>query len=211
MASYGVAGRLATYPVDANWIVTSFEEFVMPRNMKFVIALSASVAACYGATAMMARHNWFNPLAIEQILSNPKGGGDTTTEFADLDRDGLPELIHGYEDLADPTVIIVTVAHGTDAGTWSDQQTEWTMPMGRTNSYLRYESIHVVDANNDDWPDLVLKCSDPYDGDNFTYFTLLNDQGNSFRCAGDIDGDGETRVYDLMDLLEDWGCTSEAQ
>ncbi len=74
MASYGVAGRLATYPVDANWIVTSFEEFVMPRNMKFVIALSASVAACYGATAMMwAAARGFLSVYLSVCLSLPLG------------------------------------------------------------------------------------------------------------------------------------------
>ncbi|MDP6602497.1 MAG: hypothetical protein QGH76_09415 [Phycisphaerales bacterium] len=82
--------------------------------------------------------------------------------------------------------------------------------------------FHVQDVNGDTYPDLILE--------GFTYtiteeddewgwtiqfidrynamYTFLNTGGTGFRCAGDVDGDGHTKLPDLLDLLEDWGCNT---
>ncbi len=80
--------------------------------------------------------------------------------------------------------------------------------------------FHVQDVNGDSYPDLILEgltytiteeeadwggpiqFIDRYNA----MYTFLNTGGTGFRCTGDVDGDGETKVYDLLDLLEDWGC-----
>ena len=80
--------------------------------------------------------------------------------------------------------------------------------------------FHVQDVNGDSYPDLILEGltytiteeEDDWGGptqfiDRYNaMYTFLNTGGTGFRCAGDVDGDGETKVYDLLDLLNDWGC-----
>ncbi|MCP4838392.1 MAG: hypothetical protein GY894_03390 [Planctomycetes bacterium] len=80
--------------------------------------------------------------------------------------------------------------------------------------------FHVQDVNGDSYPDLILEgltYTITEEKDDWGWpiqfidrynamYTFLNTGGTGFRCAGDVDGDGETKVYDLLDLLEDWGC-----
>ena len=87
-------------------------------------------------------------------------------------------------------------------------------------SYMGLSGFHVQDVNGDLYPDLILEgltytiTEEEADWGGPTQFidrynamyTFLNTGGTGFRCAGDVDGDGETKVYDLLDLLEDWGC-----
>jgi hypothetical protein len=85
---------------------------------------------------------------------------------------------------------------------------------------------HVQDVNGDTYPDLILEgltytiTEGDDDGTGGTIqlidrynamYTFLNTGGTGFRCAGDVDGDGQTRVGDLVGLLEDWGCDDSAQ
>jgi hypothetical protein len=68
-------------------------------------------------------------------------------------------------------------------------------------------SKESVDVNGDGYLDLVV----PLVGRGESAAAIfLNTGGTGFRCAGDIDHDGETRIYDLLDLLEDWGCDESA-
>ena len=85
--------------------------------------------------------------------------------------------------------------------------------------------FHVQDVNGDTYPDLILEgltytITEGDDGMGGTaqfidrynaMYTFLNTGGTGFRCAGDVDGDGQTRVEDLVGLLEDWGCDDNAQ
>jgi hypothetical protein len=86
--------------------------------------------------------------------------------------------------------------------------------------------FHVQDVNGDTYPDLILEgltytiTEGDDDGTGGTtqlidrynaMYTFLNTGGTGFRCAGDVDGDGQTRVGDLVGLLEDWGCDDSAQ
>ena len=85
--------------------------------------------------------------------------------------------------------------------------------------------FHVQDVNGDTYPDLILEgltytITEGDDGMGWTtqfidrynaMYTFLNTGGTGFRCAGDVDGDGQTRVEDLVGLLEDWGCDNSVQ
>ena len=86
--------------------------------------------------------------------------------------------------------------------------------------------FHVQDVNGDTYPDLILEgltytiTEGDDDGtggaiqliDRYNaMYTFLNTGGTGFRCAGDVDGDGQTRVEDLVGLLEDWGCDDSVQ
>ncbi len=68
-------------------------------------------------------------------------------------------------------------------------------------------SKNSVDVNGDGYLDLVVPL---WGGGESAAAIFLNTGGTGFRCAGDIDHDGETRIYDLLDLLEDWGCDESA-
>jgi hypothetical protein len=186
----------------------------MTKNFKLMIALGAAVAAGSGATAMLlgsgGAGTWFLPTAIEQTVPLFQQGSYTKTAIADLDGDGLPELISGFDD---GRVVVVTVARGLEVGSWSPPKVEWTSPLILFYD-SEFRSIHSADANDDGRLDLIVKILHKVKNGNdweLTLFTLLNSSDGGFNCAGDVTGDGETGVYDLMDLLEDWGCTSEAQ
>ena len=75
------------------------------------------------------------------------------------------------------------------------------------------DNVFAGDVNGDSLNDVVVLFSfySEKGPGSFQYLTFLNMGGSGFRCAGDIDADGETRIHDLLDLLVDWGCTSEAQ
>jgi hypothetical protein len=65
-----------------------------------------------------------------------------------------------------------------------------------------------ADVNGDGYLDLVITSPSVLSPPPVIY---LNTGGTGFRCAGDVDGDGQTRVEDLVGLLEDWGCDDSAQ
>ena len=68
-------------------------------------------------------------------------------------------------------------------------------------------SVESVDVNGDGYIDIVV----PLSVSESSAAIFLNTGGTGFRCAGDVDGDGQTRVEDLVGLLEDWGCDDSAQ
>ena len=120
----------------------------------------------------------------------------------EYENDGGPD--HDY--VFDPNTIYMTVPSDTMPG----------------ESVGGFPIIFVVDVNGDQYPDLILEGhtftvnQGNDDGWEYSYFdryeamyTFLNTGGTGFRCAGDLDGNGQTQVPDLLDLLEDWGCTSD--
>jgi hypothetical protein len=186
----------------------------MTKNFKLMIALGAAVAAGSGATAMLlgsgGAGTWFLPTAIEQTIPHLQQGNYTKTAIADLDGDGLPELISGFEGIIDDVdAVVVTVARGLEVGSWSPHKVEWTKPLPFGVSY-ELRSIHSADANDDGRPDLIVKILDKGENSNdweLILFTLLNSSDGGFNCAGDVTGDGETGVNDILTVIEDWGCT----
>ena len=103
---------------------------------------------------------------------------------------------------------------GLGNGQWSEASTTSFILSPPADTWgVGVDNVFAGDVNGDSLNDVVVLFHF-YIGKgpgSFQYLTFLNMGGSGFRCAGDIDSDGETRIHDLLDLLEDWGCTSEAQ
>jgi len=103
---------------------------------------------------------------------------------------------------------------GLGNGQWSEASTTSFIVSPPADAYGGgVDTVFASDVNGDSLNDVVVLFSFWIENGppSSQYLTFLNMGGSGFRCAGDIDADGETRIHDLLDLLEDWGCTSEAQ
>ena len=70
--------------------------------------------------------------------------------------------------------------------------------------------LSAADVNGDGAVDLITVNVDQDKGI-YIWNAYLNTNGpEGFRCAGDVDANGETNVPDLLYLLEDWGCNSNS-
>ncbi len=107
----------------------------------------------------------------------------------------------------------LVVYSGLGNGQWSEASTTSFIVSPPAGAYGGVDTVFASDVNGDSLNDVVVLFSfyTEWDPTSFQYLTFLNMGGSGFRCEGDIDADGETRIHDLLDLLEDWGCTSEAQ
>ena len=107
---------------------------------------------------------------------------------------------------------------GLGTGQWAASgTTAFTVELPSADFSCGVDKIFAADVNGDRWLDvIVLFRFEDWDWESpqetqFQYMTFLNTGGTGFRCAGDVDGDGQTRVEDLVGLLEDWGCDDNAQ
>ena len=107
----------------------------------------------------------------------------------------------------------LVVYSGLGNGQWSEASTTSFIVSPPAGAYGGVDTVFASDVNGDSLNDVVVLFSfyTEWDPTSFQYLTFLNMGGSGFRCEGDIDADGETRIYDLLDLLKDWECTSEAQ
>jgi hypothetical protein len=107
---------------------------------------------------------------------------------------------------------------GLGTGQWAASgTTAFTVEPPGSDLSCSVDKTFAADVNGDGWLDLiVLFRFEDWDWESpqetqYQYMTFLNTGGTGFRCAGDVDGDGQTRVEDLVGLLEDWGCDNSAQ
>ena len=107
----------------------------------------------------------------------------------------------------------LVVYSGLGNGQWSEASTTSFIVSPPAGAYGGVDTVFASDVNGDSLNDVVVLFSfwNENGPPSFQYLTFLNMGGSGFRCEGDIDADGETRIHDLLDLLNDWGCTSEAQ
>ncbi len=107
----------------------------------------------------------------------------------------------------------LVVYSGLGNGQWSEASTTSFIVSPPAGAYGGVDTVFASDVNGDSLNDVVVLFSfwDEWGPPSFQYLTFLNMGGSGFRCEGDIDADGETGIYDLLDLLKDWECTSEAQ
>ena len=99
---------------------------------------------------------------------------------------------------------------GLGTGQWAASgTTPFTVepPIG-DYSFVGPDHTFTGDVNGDGWLDVIVlfRFAEGSSDTQWQYLAFLNTGGTGFRCAGDIDGDGETRVEDLIYLLKDWGC-----
>ncbi len=112
-----------------------------------------------------------------------------------------------------PNEYQLVVYSGLGNGQWSEASTTSFIVSPPAGAYGGVDTVFASDVNGDSLNDVVVLFSfyTEWDPTSFQYLTFLNMGGSGFRCEGDIDADGETGIYDLIDLLKDWECTSEAQ
>ena len=74
-------------------------------------------------------------------------------------------------------------------------------------SLYTHADSDVGDMNGDGAPDIVLSVyGTQYHAGDYGVIVLLGDGAGSFNCAGDVNGDGQTNMPDIIDVLQDWGC-----
>jgi hypothetical protein len=142
--------------------------------------------------------------------------GKLTWAAPDVDLDGLHDLVEliPIDDNGDGiSGYNLSTRFGLGNGYFGDPIIQFlpAEDIGGSNAGGEYGSA-VVQLNADAFPDLLMKVRVGVTGDEtFLFLALINNGGSGFRCAGDVDGDGQTRVEDLVGLLEDWGCDDNAQ
>jgi len=133
----------------------------------------------------------------------------TNATFADFDQDGLADAV-ACDKTSSMTSAEVTVFRGLGNGQFTLVETFAAEDAYPSSEVSDWEYVHMAsaDINGDDWTDIVLKPALVLaTGERvFPFITYLNTGGSGFRCMGDINGDGETQVHDLIEILEDWGC-----
>jgi hypothetical protein len=139
---------------------------------------------------------WFDTNAIQA-----EGlAGDGYFSWHDYTNDGLADALHHTHNGAG--ISSITLFIGLGNGEFLEQPPV-ILDHGVGGGPISQDS---ADVNGDGYLDLVY--SNEHRGSPVIF---LNTGGTGFRCAGDVDGDGQTRVEDLVGLLEDWGCDDSAQ
>ena len=143
--------------------------------------------------------------------SSPYIGGAV---LSDIDQDGLDDFVKAR--FIDASTIVLSVRFNlgdTTVSPWSDIG-EYELPdIGCTPEYMSWDTPLVVDLNGDSYPDLV--CPVYVEGGEPDWcgatadLYFINNGSGGFTCAGDVTGDGQTDVDDLLGVIGDWGCVGE--
>ena len=101
-------------------------------------------------------------------------------------------------------MLAVYVRRGLGTGAWAAKELVDIANAG-SKGWGGSMNFDAVDVNGDGWKDLVISI---YAGqtDGGLHITFFNNGGNGFSCAGDVTGDGETGVKDILTVIDDWGC-----
>ena len=186
----------------------------MSKNVKLMIALGAAVATGSGATAMLlgGGESWFSDTVLVWELPNESTWFNGLSDF---NNDGNPDFV----SFTPPNSWVGNAGLWMYAGLGNGQFDDGSfMPIENwpldDDSGVDYEpsgetGAWAADVNQDGWNDLILAfelygLSNP--NPEFLV-TFLNTGGGGFVCAGDINGNGETEIDDLLQLISDFGCT----
>ncbi len=182
------------------------EKIMMPKwNSISSVALLGSFVLSGFALSQSREDNFVLSRTIDASASK------LTWAAPDVDLDGLHDLVEliPIDDSGDGiSGYNLSTRFGLGNGYFGDPIIQFlpAEDIGGSNGGGEYGSA-VVQLNADGFPDLLMKVRVSGDeGETYVFLALINNGGSGFYCAGDIDHDGETRIYDLLDLLEDWGC-----
>ena len=185
------------------------------HKMIWITAATVIMMPLYVLAFSQGRDTWFSepPTVFTYTYEGGENPLGQSVQFEDFDQDNF----------ADAALLVAIgewkyqfelhVLKGLGTGDFSLTQTielPWESGWG-WESELPWV-VHTGDINGDEWADIIVKgegITDGMGGSISSWFIYLN-TGTGFRCAGDIDGDGVTRMPDLLDLLEDWGCDESA-
>jgi len=182
----------------------------MSKNVKLMIALGAAVAVGSGATAMLLSggESWFtSPLYAE--LYEDSYIGDDRQVIGDFNGDDYADFAI-FRQWGQGGTIYLWVYAGDGTGQFSLVQEYQNQNSGFTLISNENSWQETSDVNGDGYLDLLIQVH-PKGGQAheslFSTLIFLNNNGNGFVCAGDINGNGETEIDDLLQLIGDFGCT----
>ncbi len=153
-------------------------------------------------------------------LTDPEQYEHTYWAYGDVDGDGRIDCVWSAAPSTAaagelPAVVLVGLGQGDGTFTIVQDIELWEDLSQWDGWYVG--SIKLLDVNGDGWLDVVahetwwncldMDCNERDEHEAIR--VLLNAQGSGFRCAGDVDGNRRTDVYDVLDVLEDWGCRSD--
>jgi len=176
----------------------------MTKNFKLMIALGAAVATGSGATAMLlgggGGESWFGePKAY--IAEHSVGAGGLIA-FDDFNNDGYADYADfDWEMIADVVHISVNQYMGYGDGNWVLEGTYGLGGVEVIGGFYGYSGHRMADVNGDGYLDVILIAEQSANK------AVIFRNGNGFVCAGDINGNGETEIDDLLQLISDFGCT----
>jgi hypothetical protein len=164
----------------------------------------------------------------EPTVYTPPSNGSSSSEYvvfgqfnmalSDIAQDQSEDMVRVIRVDYETTDFQLLAYDGLGTGQWAASgTTAFTVELPSADFSCGVDKIFAADVNGDWWLDvIVLFRFEDWDWESpqetqFQYMTFLNTGGTGFRCAGDVDGDGQTRVEDLVGLLEDWGCDDSAQ
>jgi hypothetical protein len=137
--------------------------------------------------------------------------GKLTWAAPDVDLDGLHDLVEliPIDDSGDGiSGYNLSTRFGLGDGYFGDPIIQFlpAEDIGGSPAGGEYGSA-VVQLNADGFPDLLMKVRVSGDeGETYVFLALINNGGSGFYCAGDVTGDGETGVKDILTVIDDWGC-----
>ena len=167
--------------------------------MKFLITLAAcSLASAAIAMISNSESNWFDKNPTQDLVTTDSEDGFQWGTCADFNNDGLADC--AYQAYSNGLLHILK-GHGD--GQWTEVQ---VIETGMSNAPGEWY-LHAADVNGDGWQDIVAmtRYEPRY------LYTFFNSGDGSFRCSGDLTGDGNTGVNDLLGVIEDWGCTNSGR
>jgi len=191
--------------------------------MKWVSLITFAAIVSIPGWALAITHGTGITFSEPTVYTPPSSNGSSSNytvvgEFSNMYAGGggdfhLSDMVRVIRVDYETTDFQLLAYEGLGTGQWAASgTTAFTVEPPSADSYCSVDKTFAADVNGDGWLDLiVLFRFETWRGKQefqFQYMTFLNTGGTGFRCAGDIDGDGVTRMPDLLDLLEDWGCTT---
>ena len=126
----------------------------------------------------------------------------------DINMDGYTDLIRFQRN--NPYIELEARMNKGDLSfsLWEPVCTFETIPDGNFPSTI--EVMAAPQLNGDPAPDLIVNLrTHSKSGYHKATYYLVNNGSGAFSCAGDVNGDGQTGVDDLLGVIGDWGCTEE--
>ena len=171
------------------------------KYITFAISVALGTPLCAWAIATGLNSTLFHQIPTPAFLTGGIGGIQLDADhYADLNNDQMADAIRIAFLNNDPgNIRILEIYIGQGNGTFAIAE---VLPAGFCGDEYS-EELFTTDVNGDGFIDLIFRTfGDEKCGD----LIYWNNQGSGFHCIGDILGDGQVGVHDLMALLEDWGC-----
>jgi hypothetical protein len=177
---------------------------LFPVAVTLVIGAAAGVvlSASDRGSAVFSEAVW---TPFQDLPGVPRPG---TSAVADFNQDGFDDFAF-IPNNEEPDAIRVFVFWGNESGAFESYTTEiHQVKTGDPKAHDIYHyDLNAGDINGDGSADIIIPTygTQKYSGD-YGVIVLLGNGAGGFSCAGDVTGDGETGVKDILTVIDDWGC-----